>query len=109
MEKFNGVLRAAPLYVHTNITSSSAFNIQGSVLGTYMSRRIGSTIDDTGSNCAFGGSHVHEEHAVISGPVTISRNTAKYPNASDCHTSCGMFKNNNLSNWTRRFSWPEGG
>jgi len=109
MEKYGNVLRAAPVYTHTNITNSNAFNIQGSVLGTYISRQIGTTINDQGTNCPFGGSHVHEEHAVISGPVTISRNTGKYPTASACHTSCGTFKNNNLSNWTRRFSWPEGG
>lgn len=109
VEKFNGVLRAAPIYEHTNITNSAQFSIAGSVLGTYTNRQIGTTIDDHGTNCPFDGSHVHEDHVSVNGSVTISTDTSRYQTGAQCHNNhCGLFANNSPTNWTRRFSWPEG-
>ncbi len=110
IEKFNGVLRAAPTYTHVNMPQPQAqFGILGSPLGTYITRQIGGTIDDS-LNCQFGGSHVHEGHSNVSGVVTTSRNTGLYPTGLVCHNNaCGTFTNNNPTKWTRRFTWLEGG
>ncbi len=107
-EKHNGELRAAPVYVHTNITNSSSFSIWGSLFGTYKNKLIGTTIDDTG--CAFFGSHVHEMHDVVPNQpdVTTQLHTSRYPTIETCSSSCGQHQNNITQTWTRRFSWPEG-
>jgi hypothetical protein len=109
VEKFSGALRAAPIYEHVNIATNSAqFNISGTLFGTYLSRQIGTTIDDTGG-CIFYGSHVHEDDASVGGTATTSRHTSLYPTGAQCsNLNCGTFPNNNASNWTRKFSWPEG-
>ncbi len=109
IEKYNGVLRAAPLYVHTKITNSTVFDIGGSLFGTYFNRQIGATIDDAGLNCSFTGSHVHEDHVSVNGGVTTTLHSSLYPSATTCNNSCGLFFNSTQNGWTRKFSWPEGG
>ena len=79
-----------------------------SLLGVYKNRLIGTTINDTGLNCPFGGSHVHEDDVGVDGAVTTTRHTSLYPTGASCHTTCGTFKNDNINNWTRKFSWNEG-
>ena len=108
-EIHSGALMAIPTYTHVDITASSAFSWSGSQWTTYQSKQIGTTIDDTGASCAFGGSHVHESHVdYLTSDVTISRHTSYYPTASSCHTTCGTHQNNNIDKWTRSWEWEEG-
>jgi hypothetical protein len=113
-EYHSGQLRGIPVYYHVNITNSTSFAITGGPWTVYQNRLIGRTINDTGSSCGFGGSHVHESDVPYrTDIVTTTRNTGLYPTAQQCHTApCnptyGPYVNNNINNWTRRFAWAEG-
>jgi hypothetical protein len=104
-----GALRGIPTYVHTAILNFAQFPINGGPWTYYNGRLVGATINDTGSECPFGGSHVHENDVPYrTDIVTTTRNTGLYPAASTCSSDCGYFQNNNINNWTRRFAWAEG-
>ena len=106
-EKHSGALMAIPTYMHVDITNSAVFNWTGGPWTVYHTRTIGETIDDTGCNTT--GSHVHEYHFDwLLDDVDMTRNTALYPTAASCSTSCGTFKNNDINKWTNRFAWDEG-
>lgn len=109
-EIHSGALMGIPTYTHVNITDSSSFDWSGGIWTEYHSRVIGTTIDDTGASCAFGGSHVHEAHTdYLVGTVTNTRNTGLYPLATACHNlACGTFQNNNINKWTNHWEWAEG-
>jgi hypothetical protein len=98
---------AIPTFMHVNITDNSYFDWAGGPWTIYNSRKIGTTINDTG--CTWFGSHVHEYHVdYLTNLVTITRNTSLYPTAASCSSICGTFQNNYIYNWTRRFAWAEG-
>ncbi len=108
-EKTSGPLRAIPTYTHTNITNSSVFYIYARSYpqAVYTNRQIGTTVNDSRSNCSITGSHVHESDAMPYGNTSYARNSS-YPTASTCHGSCGTFQNSNINNYTRWFQWTEG-
>ena len=104
-ESHSGQLMAIPTYTHVNITSGAQFWIWGSPWTMYINRPIGVTINENWTDCA-SGSHVHEAH--VDHTVTTSRNTALYPTEQGCSTGCGTHQNNNISKWTRSWTWQEG-
>jgi hypothetical protein len=69
-------------------------------------------INDTGTNCTFGGSHSHEDRVDVSADVTATRNTGLYPGITGpgaCTTPhCRSFRNNVIDSWIRKFQWAEG-
>lgn len=111
-EKTSGPLRAIPVYTHTDITNSAVFYIYARVYyGNYVSRQIGTTVNDNRANCTNTGSHVHEWD-IPYGSTSYSRNgnyptldTCSYPEVPD---GCHSYTNNNVNNYTRWFQWKEG-
>jgi len=117
IEVYNGGLRAVPVYMHMNLSTTSVFYIYTTGTGSYYhSRVIGYMIDDAG--CTGQWKHVHEYHTPDevwdSTPnVTETINTSKYPNGDYCFwdgdpSDCRTYYNQSSSNWTRRFTWEEG-
>jgi hypothetical protein len=47
IEIYNGTLRGVSRAIHTNVTDFTQFNLAGSLFGTYHSRPVGITINDT--------------------------------------------------------------
>ena len=116
-EIHSGALMAIPTYTHVKITSGSSFQWTGGPWTVYHTKKIGTTIDDDGSNCPFTGSHVHEAHVdYLTDLVLIERHTALYPTAEECSLDrCsendppyGPYANNNINNWTNHWQWSEG-
>lgn len=110
-ETHSANLMATPLYMHTDITNSTAFSWTGGPWTVYHTRTIGTTIDDDG--CTIFGSHVHEYHFPYQPDpdvdlIDITQHTSLYPDGDTCEIACGDFDNNDIANWTQRFAWDEG-
>ena len=104
------VLRFKMNFTHLSMNNTNQFSISASATdGTFNTKSLGTMIDDAGTNCPWGGYHVHAGRTA-GGDASYSKNSSKYPNGDYCPgnspASCYQTVNNNVaSSWAQKFTW----